>query len=324
MCPWRSAGIGGEGGRPRRGAPLGCTRGAEARRWKVEIVDCDDTGIGGVKAITGLIEGRLPRLSKSGVHRAAGPRHGRFGPIHVGGYVAVLPAEDVDVKVEEKDIRVDRFCARPGGQASTRLFRRAADPSPRAWPCSARTSAARSRTRQGDVGLVALGFSRWREKVEGAIAAERKKLVGPRPPRRSKIQLPAVPHHRPPHRLHHAPPGRRPQGNLDELIEPPAPPPAERRSSINRQSSSNEIENFRGDWRAERPLPQSFSLRFNLQSFRLKRVPGRGALARGCRRGDPWDAWLLRTRWREKPAPSTRGRRSRAPRGDVPGAWGGG
>ena len=96
---------------------------AEARRWKVEIVDRDDTGIGGIKAITALVEGdgAYSRLKyESGVHRVQRvPQTEASGRIHTSAAtVAVLPeAEDVDVRVEEKDLRVDRFCASgPGGQ----------------------------------------------------------------------------------------------------------------------------------------------------------------------------------------------------------------
>src|SRR5439155_22915260 len=88
---------------------------AESRGWKVEIVDRDDTGIGGVKAITALIEGAgaYSRLKyESGVHRVQRvPDTEASGRIHTSAAtVAVLPeAEDVEVRVEEKDIRVDRF-----------------------------------------------------------------------------------------------------------------------------------------------------------------------------------------------------------------------
>src|SRR6185436_8716810 len=94
---------------------------AEARRWKVEIVDRDDTGIGGLKAITALIEGdaAYSRLKyESGVHRVQRvPETESSGRIHTSAAtVAVLPeAEDVDVKVEEKDLRIDVFRAQGAG-----------------------------------------------------------------------------------------------------------------------------------------------------------------------------------------------------------------
>ena len=96
---------------------------AERRRWKVEIVDRDDTGIGGIKTITVIVEGEgaYSRLKyEGGVHRVQRvPATESSGRIHTSAAtVAVLPeAEDVEVRVDEKDIRVDRFCASgPGGQ----------------------------------------------------------------------------------------------------------------------------------------------------------------------------------------------------------------
>ena len=97
---------------------------AEARRWKVEIVDRDDTGIGGLKAITALIEGdaAYSRLKyESGVHRVQRvPETESSGRIHTSAAtVAVLPeAEDVDVQIDDKDLRIDVYrSSGPGGQS---------------------------------------------------------------------------------------------------------------------------------------------------------------------------------------------------------------
>lgn len=96
---------------------------AEARRWKVDVIDSSPTGIGGLKEIVASIEGRgaYSKLKyESGVHRVQRvPLTEGSGRIHTSAAtVAVLPeAEDVDIKVEEKDLRVDTFCASgPGGQ----------------------------------------------------------------------------------------------------------------------------------------------------------------------------------------------------------------
>src|SRR5262249_22700937 len=96
---------------------------AERMRWEVEIVDREDTGIGGLKNVTAIVEGEgaYSKLKyEGGVHRVQRvPATEASGRIHTSAAtVAVLPeAEDVDVKVDEKDIRVDRFCASgPGGQ----------------------------------------------------------------------------------------------------------------------------------------------------------------------------------------------------------------
>ncbi|NTU42226.1 MAG: peptide chain release factor 1 [Nitrospirales bacterium] len=96
---------------------------AEARRWKIEIIDSSPTGLGGLKEVVASIQGKgaYSRLKyESGVHRVQRvPVTETSGRIHTSAAtVAVLPeAEDVDIKVEEKDLRVDTFCASgPGGQ----------------------------------------------------------------------------------------------------------------------------------------------------------------------------------------------------------------
>lgn len=96
---------------------------AESRRWKVDIIDSSSTGLGGLKEIVASIEGKgaYSKLKyESGVHRVQRvPATEASGRIHTSAAtVAVLPeAEDVDIKVEEKDLRVDTFCASgPGGQ----------------------------------------------------------------------------------------------------------------------------------------------------------------------------------------------------------------
>ena len=97
---------------------------AESKRWKVEVIDSNPTGLGGLKEIIAAIEGKgaYSKLKyESGVHRVQRvPVTEASGRIHTSAAtVAVLPeAEDVDIKVEEKDLRVDTFCASgPGGQS---------------------------------------------------------------------------------------------------------------------------------------------------------------------------------------------------------------
>lgn len=96
---------------------------AETKRWKVDVIDSNPTGIGGLKEIIASIEGKgaYSRLKyESGVHRVQRvPVTEASGRIHTSAAtVAVLPeAEDVDIKVDEKDLRIDTFCASgPGGQ----------------------------------------------------------------------------------------------------------------------------------------------------------------------------------------------------------------
>lgn len=96
---------------------------AETQRWKVEILDSNPTGIGGMKEIVASVKGKgvYSRFKyESGVHRVQRvPDTETQGRIHTSAAtVAVLPeADEVDVKIEEKDLRVDTFCSSgPGGQ----------------------------------------------------------------------------------------------------------------------------------------------------------------------------------------------------------------
>ncbi|NWF97951.1 MAG: peptide chain release factor 1 [Nitrospirae bacterium] len=96
---------------------------AELKRWKVETIDLNTTGLGGIKEVIISIQGKnaYSRLKyESGVHRVQRvPVTEASGRIHTSAAtVAVLPeAEDVDIKIDEKDLRVDTFCSSgPGGQ----------------------------------------------------------------------------------------------------------------------------------------------------------------------------------------------------------------
>jgi peptide chain release factor 1 len=96
---------------------------AENKRWKIEIMDMNSTGVGGIKEVIASIQGKgaYSRLKyESGTHRVQRvPVTETSGRIHTSAStVAVLPeAEEVDLKIEEKDLRVDTFCASgPGGQ----------------------------------------------------------------------------------------------------------------------------------------------------------------------------------------------------------------
>jgi peptide chain release factor 1 len=96
---------------------------AEAKRWRVEILSQHPTGVGGFKEIIALIEGeRVYRTLKyeSGVHRVQRvPVTESQGRIHTSAVtVAVLPeAEDVDVQIDSKDLKIDVFrSSGPGGQ----------------------------------------------------------------------------------------------------------------------------------------------------------------------------------------------------------------
>jgi peptide chain release factor 1 len=97
---------------------------AERQGWKLEMMSSSDTGVGGLKEAIATIEGRgvYSKLKyESGVHRVQRvPATEASGRIHTStATVAVLPeAEDVDIQINEKDLRVDTFCSSgPGGQS---------------------------------------------------------------------------------------------------------------------------------------------------------------------------------------------------------------
>jgi peptide chain release factor 1 len=97
---------------------------AEQHRWKIEVLSVSESGVGGTKEVIAIIEGErvYSQLKwESGVHRVQRvPATETQGRVHTSAItVAVLPeAEDVDVKIEAKDIRIDTFCSSgPGGQS---------------------------------------------------------------------------------------------------------------------------------------------------------------------------------------------------------------
>jgi peptide chain release factor 1 len=96
---------------------------AEHKRWKSEMINLNATGLGGIKEVIISIQGKnaYSRLKyESGVHRVQRvPVTEASGRIHTSAStVAVLPeAEDVDIKIDDKDLRIDTFCSSgPGGQ----------------------------------------------------------------------------------------------------------------------------------------------------------------------------------------------------------------
>ena len=94
---------------------------AESRRWKVETMECEEIGIGGMKSVTFMITGQgaySVMKYESGVHRVQRvPETESGGCIHTSTItVAVMPeAEEVDVQIDEKDIRIDVMRASGNG-----------------------------------------------------------------------------------------------------------------------------------------------------------------------------------------------------------------
>jgi peptide chain release factor 1 len=97
---------------------------AETQRWRVEVLSTSESGVGGLKEVIAMVEGRgaYSKLKyEGGVHRVQRvPETEQQGRVHTSAVtVAVMPeAEDVDIKIEAKDIRIDTFCSSgPGGQS---------------------------------------------------------------------------------------------------------------------------------------------------------------------------------------------------------------
>ncbi len=97
---------------------------AETMKWRLSVTDSSDTGLGGIKEAVAVIEGDrvFSRLKyESGVHRVQRvPATEASGRIHTSAAtVAVMPeAEEVEVQIDENDLRIDRFCSSgPGGQS---------------------------------------------------------------------------------------------------------------------------------------------------------------------------------------------------------------
>ncbi|HSL18498.1 MAG TPA: peptide chain release factor 1 [Methylomirabilota bacterium] len=97
---------------------------AENQGWRMSVTDVSETGLGGIKEAVAMIEGKrvFSRLKfESGVHRVQRvPATESSGRIHTSAAtVAVMPeAEEVEISVDEKDLRIDRFCSSgPGGQS---------------------------------------------------------------------------------------------------------------------------------------------------------------------------------------------------------------
>ena len=98
------------------------SRYAERQGWRLEVLNLSDTGVGGTKEVTALIEGKgvYGRLKyESGVHRVQRvPATEASGRIHTSTATVLPEAEEVDIQIDAKDLRIDTFCSSgPGGQS---------------------------------------------------------------------------------------------------------------------------------------------------------------------------------------------------------------